>query len=146
MRWVAALLIATIVMSACTSEDKQKEAPKAISGTCGLPKVSKNVDPERVPEEFLLEGGEIARTKDFRGRFIATINAPYQVTEAFKIYREQVADAGWRTIQEENEGFEAELYFATKEQLAAVQIRTSTCDRKIVVFVSTLPRDDIPGT
>ena len=139
MRLVAALLVLAIV-GGCSKEPSGGDG--GLSGTCGLRKIAKNVDESRVSEEFLLEGVEVARTQDFKGKFIATVNAPYGVNEAYRQYQDKVREAGWDIVSQETEGFEAEIYLSDERRLAAVQIRTSTCEGKVVVYVSIVDRDD----
>ena len=144
MKWVAALMMIATVMAGCNGEDK--EPAKGLSGTCGLRRIAKDVDESRVSEEFLLEGVEIAKTTDTRGRFIATVNAPYSVNAAYRAYLDQVKEAGWDIVTHETEGFEAEIYLSDRDRLAAVQVRTSTCEDKVVVYVSIVDRDKAPGS
>ena len=139
MRWVAALVVLAIALTGCNG-DEPKDEEKGLSGTCGLRKVAKELDEEKVGQEFFLEGVELARTQDIRGRFIATINAPYSVNEAYKLYQDQVKGAGWDIVTQETEGFEAEIYLSDRDDFAAVQIRTSTCEGKSVVYVSIVDR------
>src|SRR5688500_10977509 len=138
MRWIAALLVLAIAMAGCSGDEERSEP--GLSGTCGLRKIAKSVDEERVSEEFLLEGVELARTQEIRGRFIATINAPDSVDAAYRRYQDQVEDAGWDIVHQETEGFEAEIYVSDRETLGAIQIRTSTCEGKVVVYVSIVDR------
>ncbi|MBW3594321.1 MAG: hypothetical protein KY391_01990 [Actinobacteria bacterium] len=140
MRSVAALLVLAIATTGCS--DKQKPGEAGLSGTCGLRKIAKNVDEDKVANEFLLDGVEIANTQRLRGRFIATINAPYSVNEAYREYQDQVKEAGWDIVTQETEGFEAEIYLSDDRHLAAIQIRTSTCEGKVVVYVSIVDRED----
>ena len=140
MKVVAALLVLAAVVVGCSGEEKRAEG--GLSGTCGLRKVAKDVDEEKVGEEFLLDGVEIAKTQDIKGRFIATVNAPYKVNDAYRRYQEQVKEAGWDIVTQETEGFEAEIYLSNEENLGAVQIRTSTCEGKAVVYVSIVDRDE----
>ena len=142
MKLVAALLVLAIAVTGC-----QKEEPPAdqrLAGTCGLPNVRKYPDIDQVSKEFLLEDGELARVQDRKGRFIATIYAPLEVNDAYRLYQEQVKDADWKVISQETEGFEAEIYLSNPKHLAAIQIRSSTCKEKIIVFVSIVDRDDLP--
>ena len=139
MKRVAVLMMIAIVLGGCAGEEKKASEP-GLSGTCGLRKVGRDVDESRVSEEFLLEGVEIARTEDLKDRFIATINAPYSVNEAYRTYLRQVKEAGWDVVTHETEGFEAEIYLTDPKRLAAVQVRTSTCDEKVVVYVSIVER------
>ena len=139
MRFVAALMVLAVAMAGCADEDEP--TVKGLSGTCGLREIAKDVDEDLVPEEFLLEGVELARTQTLRGRFIATVNAPYEVNAAYRLYRDQVKEAGWDIVTHETEGFEAEIYLSDEERLAAIQVRTSTCEGKVVVYVSIVDRE-----
>lgn len=139
MKLVAALVVLAIAATGC-SDDKKRPEEEGLSGTCGLRKVAKEVEEERVAPEFLLEGVEIANTQNVRDRFIATVNAPYAVNDAYRRYLDQVKQAGWDIVTHETEGFEAEIYLSDPKHLAAVQIRTSTCESKAVVYVSVMDR------
>ena len=143
MRLVAALLVLAIIGGGCANDDKPSEE-RGLSGTCGLRKIGRDVKERRVPKEFLLEGVEIARTQDFRGRFIATVNAPYGVDDAYRSYLKQVKEAGWDIVTHETEGFEAEIYLSNRRYMAGLSIRTSTCEGKVVVYASILDRTDLP--
>ena len=136
MRFVAALVVVAALVAGCGGDDS---SGGELSGTCGLPKI-RNADPERVAEEFRLDGDELARTRDYPDRFIATINVPYSVTEAYEQYGEQVVDAGWDVFMKETEGFEAELYLTRSDRWASVSILTSVCQKKSRVYVSILDR------
>jgi hypothetical protein len=144
MKRVAVLLMIAITLGGCAGEEK-KASERGLSGTCGLRKIARDVDESRVSKEFLLEGVEIAKTADLKGRFIATINAPYSVNQAYRTYLRQVKEAGWNIVTHETEGFEAEIYLTDPGRLAAVQVRTSTCDEKVVVYVSIVDRSDAAG-
>lgn len=141
MKRIAVLMMVAIVFGGCAGEEKKASEP-GLSGTCGLRKVARDVDESRVSKEFLLEGVEIAKTADLKGRFIATINAPYSVNEAYRTYLRQVKEAGWDIVTNETEGFEAEIYLTDPKRLAAVSVRTSTCEEKVVVYVSILNRSE----
>lgn len=145
MRWVATALVVAVALAACSPPKDEDEGEPGLSGTCGLRKMAKDVDESRVTEEFLLDGVEIAKTTEIRGRFIATINAPYSVNEAYRAYRPQVQEAGWDIVNHETEGFEAEIFLTDRSRLAAIQIRTSTCEKKIVVYVSIVERAKAPS-
>jgi hypothetical protein len=144
MKWIAVLMMIAIALGGCAGEEK-KSSERGLSGTCGLRKIARDVDESRVSKEFLLEGVEIAKTADLKGRFIATINAPYSVNAAYRSYLRQVKEAGWNIVTHETEGFEAEIYLTDPKRLAAVQVRTSTCDEKVVVYVSIVDRSDAAG-
>jgi hypothetical protein len=144
MRRLAVLMMIAIAFGGCAGEKEEADEP-GLSGTCGLRKIARDVDESRVSEEFVLEGVEIAKTADLKGRFIATINAPYTVNDAYRAYLRQVKEAGWEIVNHETEGFEAEIYLTDPMRLAAVQVRTSTCERKVVVYVSIVDRSEAGG-
>ena len=131
-----------MAVAGCSGSGEPKDP--ALSGTCGLPKISKKVDESLVPEEFLIDGGEIARTQGRKGRFIATINAPNTVNELYRMYQEQIEQSEWKIVTQETEGFEAEIYLSDPDRLGAIQIRSSTCENKVIVFVSIVQRSDLP--
>ncbi len=91
-----------------------------------------------IPENLLPDGAEIAKSAAERGGFITAINVPMGVAEAFDFYRKAVKEAGYESISVDNEGFEAELYLRRKNRLAAIQIRTSTCEDRSIVFVNEI--------
>ena len=140
MRPVAVLMVIAIALGGCTAE-KEKEPEAGLSGTCGLRKIARDVDESRVYDEFLLQGVEIAKTADFKGRFIATINAPYSVNEAYRAYLDQIKEAGWDIFTHETEVFEAEIYFSDRKEAGSIQVRTSTCEGKAVVYASLVDRE-----
>lgn len=143
MKLVAVVMVIAIALGGCAGEkDKDASPDRGLSGTCGLRKIAPNVKEGRVSEEFLLEGVEIAKTAYFEGRFIATINAPYAVNDAYRAYLPQVREAGWNIVNHETEGFEAEIYLSDRKRFASVQVRTSTCEGKVVVYVSILKRPE----
>lgn len=73
------------------------------------------------------------------------INIQLGVQDALEDYHSIVDDNGFEIIQEDNEGFEAEIYLRRKEQLAAIQIRRSQCDDASVVFVNLVDSDQLGG-
>jgi hypothetical protein len=101
----------------------------------------------RVPEEFLVEGSRISLAQKVRGGFVTTIDIPFSVQDALPVYRTAVADAGYKLRNEDNEGFEAELYFEGGKELGAIQIRRSTCPDASLVYVNIVARRSLsrPG-
>jgi hypothetical protein len=125
---------------ACADPGEQPPLDRGLSGSCGLP----TPDPtdqrsdELVPADLLPAGAEIAKSAAERGGFITAVNVPLGVQEAFAFYRKAVKEAGYESISVDNEGFEAELYLRRKNHLAAIQIRTSTCDDRSIVFINDI--------
>ena len=95
-----------------------------------------------MPAYLMPEGAEISNVQAERGGFIAAINVRLGVTEALTFYEEAVKSNGYEVIQSDNEGFEAELYLRKKNRLAAIQIRTSTCEDRSIVFVNEIIPED----
>lgn len=96
-----------------------------------------------MPELFLPEGAEISSAQAERGGFITAINVRLSVDEALKYYRAAVKEGGYEVINIDNEGFEAEMYLRKGKHLAAVQIRTSTCEDRVIVFVNEIVPEDV---
>jgi hypothetical protein len=143
MRLIASLVVVALALGGCAAEKDREPSERGLSGTCGLRKVAPDVDEKKVPKEFLLDGVEIAKTTTMKDRFIAIVNAPYSVDEAYRAYLDQVKEAGWNIVNHETEGFEAEIYLTSRAYLGAVQVRTSTCEGKVVVYVSLVDRSKV---
>lgn len=95
-----------------------------------------------MPELFLPEGAEISNAQAERGGFVTAINVRLGVSEALEFYKKAVKEGGYEIIQSDNEGFEAEIYLRKKNRLAAIQIRTSTCGDRSIVFVNEIVPED----
>jgi hypothetical protein len=102
----------------------------------------------KVPEEFLIEGSRISSGQKVRGGFVTTIDVPFSVQDALPLYRKALVAAGFELRSEDNEGFEAELYFEGGKILGALQIRRSTCPDASLVYVNMVSRRSLskPGT
>ncbi len=71
------------------------------------------------------------------------INIELGVQDALETYHSIVLEHGFEIIQEDNEGFEAEIYLRNKKHLAAIQIRRSQCDDASVLFVNLVDEDKL---
>ena len=98
-----------------------------------------------VPDHFLVENAQVVRAQRERGGFITSLNIDLGVQDALARYQRVVKEADYEIIQQDNEGFEAEIYFRGRDQLGAIQIRTSQCDTKSVVFVNVVDPDQLGG-
>ncbi|MDQ3963943.1 MAG: hypothetical protein M3277_08560 [Actinomycetota bacterium] len=85
------------------------------------------------------------RAQAERGGYLAMINIDRSVQDALETYHSIVTDHGFEIIQEDNEGFEAEIYLRRAQHLAAIQIRTSQCDDASVIFVNLVDQDQLGG-
>ncbi len=81
------------------------------------------------------------RAQAERGGFLAMINVQLSVQDALETYHSIVTDNGFEIIQEDNEGFEAELYMKKGKTLGSLQIRTSVCRNAAIVFVNIVKGD-----
>lgn len=130
-------------MVSCTGDPGASGGnPPGLSGTCGLPTPEPSRDASLVPEGLLPEGAEVSNAQSERGGFIAAVNVKLSVGDALAFYRAAIKKAGYEVISIDNEGFEAEMYLRRKEKLAAIQIRTSTCDDRSIVFINEIVPED----
>jgi hypothetical protein len=137
--------VLTIVLAgACTGNDETPPTSEGLSGSCGLPTPDpiEEREDDLIPKALIPDGAEIAKSAAERGGFITAINVPLGVQAAFDFYRKAVDEAGYESISVDNEGFEAELYLRRKDRLAAIQIRTSTCEDRSIVFVNEIIPDE----
>ena len=112
-------------------------SPDATPTECGLIEVDPAADPERIPPPLLLDGeATLATTQMKQGRVLAALNVQLTVDDSFAIYKKALAEAGIDVLQEDNEGFEAELYVGDGKQLGSVVIRRSVCDDAVVVYLN----------
>ncbi len=131
---VAAALLA--LLAGCSEDAPTVEAAPDFQ-KCGLPAPDADADVDLVPDPYLL-GGEamVNKTQVTKGRVIAALAVPHSVNESFVLYKEALADTRFEILQEDNEGFEAELYLQDGEQLGSLQIRSSTCDNAVIVYLN----------
>ena len=132
-------LVAAIALAAC-SGDGGTTARRLPDADCGFPTPTPGTPDTQVPQEFLVEGSEIAYGQKVRGGYVTSIAIPYSVQDGLPLYRRAVAEAGFELRSVDNEGFEAELYFDRKEQLGAIQLRRSTCPDATLVYVNIVSR------
>jgi hypothetical protein len=135
LRTLPASLALVATLTAC-SGGGGPEGPRALAGTCGFPKRTIQVDTSPLPESFIFEGVEVANFENKKKRLSAALNVPFGVQDALPLYREASREAGFELIQEDNEGFEAELYLRKGPDAAAVQIRGSQCRDAVRVYVT----------
>jgi hypothetical protein len=110
-----------------------------------LPTPEPDRDEDVVPAYFLPEGAEISNAQVERGGYITAVNVKLSVKAALDFYRKAVKQNGYELINVDNEGFEAEVYFRGKKRLAAIQIRTSTCGDRSIVFINEIRPSEAQG-
>jgi hypothetical protein len=134
---VAAVLAAALVAGGCSEEAPVDD--QAIPAQCGLPTPDPGADASVVADAFLLDGdAEVTKTEKSKRGTIAALNVPYSVSDAFSRYSESVRQDGYQVVDDDFEGFEAEIYLRKGDDLGAVQIRRSTCDDSSIVFVNVI--------
>ena len=131
--FVGALL--ALALGACSQGAGGTPGPGPTN--CGLLNVKPSVDAGRIPDELRLGGDvEVATTEIAQGRLLAAMNIRLTVDEAFEAYKKATAEAGFEVLQEDNEGFEAELYVGDGKELGSVVIRRSLCEDAVVVYLN----------
>ncbi len=114
----------------------------AVPADCGIPTPDPAARAELVPSDFLLAGdAEVASAGRRKGGVTAVLSVQMSVQDALPVYKKAIGRAGFELVGEDNEGFEAELYFKQGKQLGAIQIRRSLCDDASVVFVNVVQGD-----
>jgi hypothetical protein len=136
-------VLAAVSLVGCSGE-KGDGGPRVLAGTCGFPKKTIEVDTSALPKDFVFDGVEVAGFEDRKKRLTAALNVPFGVQDALPRYRDASKAAGFELIQQDNEGFEAELYLRKGPDLASVQIRGSQCRDAVRVYVNIV-RDAVAG-
>lgn len=125
------------VLAGCPDEPSSSTLKK-LAGSCGFPARKTPVDPKGIPKGFLLEGVEVSKVQETKDRLIAALNVPHGVQEALRLYREVVKDLGYKIIRVDNEGFEAEVYMRKGDDLGALQVRMSTCEDAVALYINII--------
>lgn len=111
--------------------------PEAGPSDCGLLDVDPAADPGKIPEPLLLgDEVEVATTEIVQGRLLVALNVGLSVDDSFAAYKKALGEAELEILQEDNEGFEAELYVGAGKELGSVVIRRSVCDDAVVVYLN----------
>jgi hypothetical protein len=130
-RACAIVLILVLACTGCTDTNDTVEPQK----DCGLFPIDPKADASVVPEPFLLEGTEVAKSIESKKRLTVAMNNPRSVQESFPLYKQAVKEAGFELVGEDNEGFEAELYMRRGSKLGQIQIRMSPCPDATGVYL-----------
>ena len=133
------LLVALCVFGACGGDSNGgRKGSQGDGGRCGLPPAEESAKVELVPKEFILDDPavEVAQTYQRRQRFVATLNVMGSVQESFTAYKASLDKSRFELLQEDNEGFEAELYLQRGADFGVIQIRSSKCDDASFVILN----------
>ncbi|MGH2807291.1 MAG: hypothetical protein ACRDKT_08445 [Actinomycetota bacterium] len=139
-------LVAIAIVAALggCADDGGSSGPRTLAGTCGFPKRTIEVDISPALESFVIDDVEVANFEERKNRATLALNVPYSVQDALPRYREASKEAGFEIIQEDNEGFEAEIYMRKGADLGQVQIRGSQCRDAVRVYVSIVRNAAVP--
>ena len=127
---------------ACNGGNRRDSS--GIPDNCGFPTPKANVDAGLIPKPFLLEGAQLVRTRQTKKRTLAMMNLPYSLSDAFLMFRDAVKQTDFKLIQQDNEGFEAEIFMRSPEALGVIQQRVSKCQKASVAFVNIVSVDALP--
>ncbi len=136
MKLVTVVMLMAVFVG-CTDE-RQSATREKLAGSCGFPARKTPVDPKGIPEEFLLDGVEVSKVQITKKRLTAALNVPHGVQDALRLYRGVVQDLGYKIIQVDNEGFEAEVYMRKDDDLGALQVRMSTCENAVALYINII--------
>jgi hypothetical protein len=129
------LVLGLLLLSACGRDEPA--STKTDLRSCGLPEADPGVQVGRVPEPYLLGGEvEVLTTEEKQGRLLVALGVPLSVNEAFPRFKRAVGATTFELLQEDNEGFEAELYLRDGKKLGSLQIRSSTCDDVVIAYLN----------
>lgn len=145
LRLIALCVVALGLSSACNNESEAPQArvtPPADSGVeCGLPKAQAKPDLSKVPPQLVL-GGEVRQVlpaPDLDTTLIAHEGTVEGLQDA---YREAVPSAGFKVVQEDYEGFEAELYLRRGNDLGVIQLRQTGCEGTVLAYLRLPSTED----
>lgn len=131
--------VLTVSSLACASDDPPEEAAVDLI-ECGLPTPDEDANGGLIPAPFLQDGrAEVIQVEVEEGRVIAGLGLRLDVDRAFDLYKAAIPEASFELLQEDNEGFEAELYIKKGKELGSIQIRSSACPDAVIVYLN-LPR------
>jgi hypothetical protein len=127
----AIVIFLLLACTACTDTNNTEEPNR----NCSLFPIDRKADPSVVPEPFLLDGMQVAKSIQTKKRLTVAMNNPRSVQESFPLYKQAVKEAGFELVGEDNEGFEAELYIRRGSTLGQIQIRMSPCPDATGVYL-----------
>lgn len=138
-RPVVATGLLLLLATACEAEQPTPQHPQAIPTACGLPTPVPGLNASLVPAVWVeAADGELTNAERDKGGFLAAVNVPASVNEAFEIYKRTVTAEGYEILSEDNEGFEAEIYLRDGRKIGAIQIRMSRCESASLVYVNVV--------
>lgn len=136
MRYLLALGLGLALLVSPGCSPTSSGEPDAAPSDCGLLEVEADADPSLVPPSLLIEESEVATTQTQEGRLLVALNVRLSVDASFTAYKKALGEAELEILQEDNEGFEAELYVAAGKELGSLVIRRSVCDDAVVVYLN----------
>jgi hypothetical protein len=134
-RRLAASILLLAILFACGDSSSSSTPAQDL---CRLPTPQGEIDLSLVPKGFIADGEkEFTQTEKRRGRLVAVLIMDGTIQSVLDAYRELVKGSDFDVLQEDNEGFEAELYLQKgRGDLAVVQIRETGCENQTLVLLN----------
>lgn len=118
------VLLGVAVLTADRDDVTAKRAPT--SAECGLPSPDPDLDPKMLPGMARVSEEIVAL--DASGGFLsATLNVPMSVKDTLDTLHRRALAAGYEILQLDFEGFEAELFVRTRDEMGVLRIVISDC-------------------
>lgn len=125
----AVALLAVVVCASCGSGDEPAAAPTPCPTP--VPIADSRLLPEDVP---LAEHGIVTEIEVEGGYVGATAVSEMQVVELYPPLARALLDGGYDIVSSDNEGFEAEIFFARGEDVTgAYRLREGPCPDQVTI-------------
>ncbi len=141
-RAIACAVAVLLVLAGCANEQDPGGDQRARQSfeDCGAPPPDENLREGLVPDEFVLPEAQLTQARKRKGGFLAALNVPLGVDEAYQRYLEVVKNQDFQITSHETEGFEAEVFFTKRQLVGAIQIRMTSCTDVSFAFVQIVDR------
>ena len=136
-------VVAVFVLAAsCTGGDSVESEPAKplpINPTCGPTIGEKEVDASLVPDAFLIgESPKVTRVIESQQGYSAAILIQVALDPALEEYRSIVKETGYEILNEDYEGFEAEIYMREGADYVTLQLRETACENETVAYLRVI--------
>lgn len=119
----------SLAFPGCGSDGR---SPAAAPSPCVTP--TELVDRERLPADFPLDQfGEVTEVTRRPRSLTAEAITTTSIVEVYPPLARSVLDAGLEILASENEGFEAEIFFASKRHTGAYRLREGPCEGLVTI-------------
>ena len=133
---VAALIIVVTASLGACSSDGDEQAKPGVPKECELPTTPPELKEDVLPDFFSLEGSvAVTRAIEFKKGMTASGELRGSVKQALTRYRAAVEEEGFDIVNQDYEGFEAELYLQRKKEIGYLSLRESPCDGTLLAYL-----------